>query len=83
MLVERRLAHVGGVGQCIDGQRLVEVLLAPRHGPGGAVALAVGGGNGPQARPLFAGEQAVQQLALVQGRQHRNVLGRIEQPGEA
>jgi len=42
VVVQRRGAHVHPVGQGVDGQGLVEVVLEPADGPGHPVAVAVG-----------------------------------------
>jgi hypothetical protein len=83
MMMERRYAHTGHVGEIFDAERPGIIRSDPGNGFGRAVALLSQRGDRPQARAFGATQDPVNDLALNQAAEKRNVLRAAEQVHEA
>ena len=79
MAVERRDAHRRQRRELLDAYRLVVVTAEPSDRAGQVREPAIGQPDLPNGRPLRAGDQPLQNLALDAGRQRGGVFRRIEE----
>ncbi|MCY1360432.1 hypothetical protein D9M69_470580 [compost metagenome] len=76
--MQRRHAQVHFLGQFINAQRLFEIAVEPFDRLADAMALTVGDGDFVQPMPLFAAQQAIEDLPANQRREHGDVFWRVQ-----
>ncbi|MCY1542877.1 hypothetical protein D9M68_786520 [compost metagenome] len=77
-MVQGRGAEVDFAGQVLDAQCFVVVLVQPVDGAGDTLALTVGDGDFIQVLALWAVQQAIENFAQRQGREHGDVAWVIQ-----
>ena len=77
--MERRRAHAGVRGERIDAQRARDVGPDPLDGAPDLRQPAAGDGELAEQRPVRSLEQAIEELALGERREHADVGRRVEQ----
>jgi hypothetical protein len=83
MMMQGAEAHAGDFGEFFDAERLGVVAADPGDCFGGAVALVARGRDGAEAAAFGAAQDAVDDFALNEGAEKRDVLRFVEEIDEA